>query len=50
MALLLEWERGWQKEQWSKACCPVAALQNGLGFDVQVLYIMMYMSSSWFLV
>lgn len=46
MALLLEWERGWQREERSKACCPVAALQNGWGFDVQVLYI----RSSWFLV
>lgn len=46
MALLLKWERGWQREEQREACCSIAALQNGLGFDMQVLY----MSSSWFLV
>jgi len=42
MALLLEWERGWQRGERSKACCPVAALQNGSGFDVRVLYVSSY--------
>lgn len=27
MALLLEWERGWQREEQREACCPVAALK-----------------------
>lgn len=45
MALLLEWERGWQRGEQSKARCPVAALQTGSGFAVQVLY-----TSSWVLV
>lgn len=40
MALLLEWESGWQGEARGKA-----ALQNAPGFDVQVPHT----SSSWFL-
>lgn len=45
MALLLEWERGWQRGEQSRVPCPIAALQTGSGFAVHVRYM-----SSWVLV